>query len=45
LSRNRFKKVLSEYERNRHYDIFDLLADGFLMVKGFITAGELEEAR
>lgn len=40
-----FNRVLTEYERNRYFDIYDLLTDGILLCKAYITAGELTQAR
>lgn len=40
-----FNRVLSEYERNRYLDIYELLTDGILTVKAYITSGELHQAR
>ncbi|OMJ91242.1 hypothetical protein SteCoe_6218 [Stentor coeruleus] len=40
-----FNKVLTEYERNRFFDIYDLLADGVILAKAYLTSGELNQAR
>ena len=40
-----FNRVLTEYERNRYFDIYDLLTDGILLSKAYITSGELNQAR
>ena len=45
IGRFYFNKVLSEYERNRFFDVYELLTDGVLLVKAYITAGELNQAR
>ena len=44
-SRIYFNRVLTEYERNRYFDIYDLLSDGIILAKAYITSGELTQAR
>lgn len=45
IGRFYFNKVLSEYERNQFFDIYELLTDGVLLTKAYITSGELNQAR
>ena len=40
-----FNRALTEYERNRYFDIFDLFTDGILLSKAYITSGEINQAR
>jgi len=40
-----FTKALAEYDRNRYYDIYDLLADGLLLAKSYMQNDELNIAR
>lgn len=40
-----FQRVLNEYERNRFYDIYDVLADGIILSKAYIGSGDLNEGR
>ncbi|CAG9315303.1 unnamed protein product [Blepharisma stoltei] len=43
--RSYFNRVISEYERNRYFDIYDLLTDGIILTKAYIQSGELNQAR
>jgi tetratricopeptide (TPR) repeat protein len=45
IGRFYFNKVLSEYERNQFFDVYELLTDGVLLTKAYITSGELGQAR
>jgi tetratricopeptide (TPR) repeat protein len=43
--RTHFSRVSAEYERNRYYDIYELLTDGLLLAKAYIQNDELNIAR